>query len=95
MVVFLIGTPIYAWSNGRFNIWLTIAMPILGLSVLSAIIPRRERFEAPGLAVRLEDHPRLHEEVRQVAESMGEEMPDETYLDLDVNAAVTEYRKGF
>jgi heat shock protein HtpX len=63
---------------------------VLGGSILIAIVPRRLRFEAPGMRVTREQQPRLFDLVAGEAEAAGEPMPDEVYLTLEANAAVTQ-----
>jgi Zn-dependent protease with chaperone function len=87
----LIAGPILGWVlNGTGNIWVTITGLVLGFSILAAIVPRRIKFEAPGLEVTESDQPRLFELVRGEADAAGEPMPDAVYLTLEANAAVTQ-----
>lgn len=59
-------------------------------SILWAIRPRRDRFEAPGLSLLPDEHPRLFAEMADVAKQMKQAMPREVYLVADANAAVLE-----
>lgn len=86
----LIAAPIYGWANGTGNIWLTITAIVLGSSILVAIVPRRLKFEAPGLRVTKNEQPELLELVEAEAKAAGEPMPDDVYLTLEANAAVTQ-----
>ena len=86
----LIAAPIIGWANGAGNIWLTITALFLGSSILWAIVPRRLKFEAPGLKVTETEQPELLALVRAEAEAAGEPMPDDVYLTLEANAAVTQ-----
>ena len=86
----LIAAPIIGWANGAGNIWLTITALFLGGSILWAIVPRRLKFEAPGLKVTETEQPELLALVRAEAEAAGEPMPDDVYLTLEANAAVTQ-----
>jgi heat shock protein HtpX len=87
----LIAGPILGWVvGGRGNIWLTITGLFLGFSILFAIVPRRLRFEAPGLEVGQGDQPRLLELVRHEADAAGEPMPEDVYLTCEANASVTQ-----
>jgi Zn-dependent protease with chaperone function len=90
----LLAVAILPWVAHHGNPFLTITGLVLGVSVLVAIFPRRHRFEAPGLRVSEEDQPGLLALVREEADAAGEPMPDEVYLTLDANAAVTEAGRG-
>jgi heat shock protein HtpX len=72
-----------------------IAFCVVGAgSVLWAIVPRRDRFEAPGPAVTAQDQPDLFKLIHQVAHATSQAMPQDVYLLNDVNAFVTQ-RGGF
>ncbi|MDA0171132.1 M48 family metallopeptidase [Solirubrobacter taibaiensis] len=86
----LIAAPIYGWANGTGNIWLTITALFLGGSILFAIVPRRLKFETPGLRVTEAEQPELLRLVAEEAKAAGEPMPDDVYLTLEANAAVTQ-----
>jgi heat shock protein HtpX len=91
----LIGLPIYGWvTAGRGNIWITIFGLVTGVSILAAIVPRRLPFSPPGPRISPADQPRLMAAVEEVARSTGQAMPDETYVTLEANAAVTEVSNG-
>ena len=60
-----------------------------GASVLWAIIPRVDRFEAPGPRIHTADEPELFKTVEEVAAATKQAMPAEVYLVNDVNAFVT------
>jgi heat shock protein HtpX len=76
--------------NGSNNLWLTCIGGFLGLSVLSALAPRRLRFEPSGVRVTASAQPRLHALIGEQVEAAGGRPPDEVYATLEVNAAVTE-----
>jgi Zn-dependent protease with chaperone function len=65
-----------------------LAMPLIAVCILASLVPRRERFEAPGPPVTSESQPELLGLVREVADAVGHPMPDATYLDVDANAGV-------
>jgi Zn-dependent protease with chaperone function/ribosomal protein S27AE len=56
--------------------------------ILWSILPRRDRFEAPGPQLQPERHPKLFEMIRGVASATKQEMPTEVYLVGDMNAWV-------
>jgi Zn-dependent protease with chaperone function len=62
---------------------------ILGaLAILCAVLPRRDRFSAPGPLLLNERHPRLFRALEAVARATKQAMPAEVYLVGDVNAWV-------
>ena len=52
-------------------------------------MPRRLKFEPPGLRVTEAEQPELLRLIAAEAEAAGEPMPDDVYLTLEANAAVT------
>jgi heat shock protein HtpX len=91
----LIGGPVYGWVEaGRGNIWITVFGVVTGCTILAAIVPRRMPFTPPGPRIEPADQPRLLAAVEEVARETGQEMPGETYVTLEVNAAVTEVSNG-
>ena len=67
---------------------------VVGITILWSLIPRRDRFEPPGVRIDLSEQRRLAEEIESVASTLGEPMPAEVYLIPDVNAFVAQ-RGGF
>ena len=63
-------------------------------SILWAIVPRVDRFEAPGPRLTPANAPYLFIIIEQVAKATSQPKPDEVYLLGDVNAFVT-HRGGF
>ena len=71
-----------------------IAFCVIGAaSVLWAIVPRRDKFEAPGPRLTPEEQPDLFRLIRDVADATSQPMPADVYLTNDVNAFVTQ-REG-
>jgi len=58
--------------------------------ILWSILPRLDRFRAPGPELKTEQNPRLFTMIREVAAAVGQKMPSEVYLVGDVNAWVAE-----
>ena len=56
--------------------------------ILWSIMPRRDRFEAPGPQLEPRRHPKLFEMIRGVASATKQEVPAEVYLVGDMNAWV-------
>lgn len=57
--------------------------------ILYSIVPRVDRFEAPGPRLIAGQQPRLFAELGRISRSVEQEMPAEVYLVADVNAFVT------
>lgn len=79
---------------GRINIQLSIFCVIGAVVILWSLIPRREKFVAPGPLLTEKDHPRLFKEIRDIADATRQEMPSEVYLVAEPNAWVMD-RKNF
>ncbi len=62
--------------------------------ILWSVMPRRDRFAAPGPELEPRRHPKLFEMIRGVASATKQEMPAEVYLVGDMNAWVA-HRGGF
>jgi heat shock protein HtpX len=74
----------------RINVRVTLMALAAAGAILWAIAPRIERFTAPGALLLPQNHPRLFEIIRAIADRLGQEMPKEVYLVPDVNAFVGE-----
>jgi heat shock protein HtpX len=62
---------------------------LLGAAIiLWSLVPRRDRFEAPGPQLEPERHPKLFAMIRGVAAATKQEMPAAVYLVGDMNAWV-------
>ena len=59
-------------------------------AILWALVPRPDRFDDPGPALREADHPRLFEVLRGVARDTGQAMPAEVFLVPNLNAWVAQ-----
>jgi len=57
-------------------------------SVMWSVVPRRDRFEAPGPRLKEVDHPELFALLREAASWTSQPMPEDVYLINDVNAFV-------
>ncbi|HSA96976.1 MAG TPA: M48 family metallopeptidase, partial [Acidobacteriota bacterium] len=62
--------------------------------ILWSIVPRREKFVAPGPRLTPESDPRLFEEIFRIARELDQKAPTEAYLSLGVDAWVSG-RGGF
>jgi Zn-dependent protease with chaperone function len=63
---------------------------LVGLVILWSLLPRRDKFSAPGPSLVLERHPRLSAELVTIATALNETVPAEVYIIPDVNAWVAE-----
>ncbi len=67
---------------------------ISGLTILWALVPRADKFEAPGPRLTPGNAPFLFNIIEEVAKTTSQPRPEEVYLLSDVNAFVT-HRGGF
>jgi Zn-dependent protease with chaperone function len=67
-----------------------LVTPIIAVCILVSLIPRRARFAPPGPCVTRAGQPELLALVEEVADAVGHPMPNDTYLEADVNAGVLE-----
>ena len=79
----------YTYLN-RLDLRIGIACVIGAGIVLWSILPRRDRFEAPGPQLDPAQQPRLFAEVSSIAQSLGQEVPHEVYLIPEINAWVSQ-----
>ena len=77
----------------RIHVYLLL-LPLVGLSVLWSLVPRRQKWVDPGVRVDAAVQPELAQLVERVAASVGQKAPSEIYLLDEVNAFVTQ-RGGF
>jgi heat shock protein HtpX len=61
-----------------------------GLAILWSVLPRFDKFEAPGPLLTAGKHPRLFQELDRVATAVKQAMPAEVFLVSDVNAWVAQ-----
>jgi hypothetical protein len=86
-----LAAAIVPWlARGSNNLWVTAIGVFLAFSVLSALIPRRLRYEPDGVRITAADQPRLFALVDEEVASANEAPPERVYATLQVNAAVTE-----
>lgn len=63
---------------------------VIAGTILYSLVPRRDRFVPPGILLEASAHPRLFEEIHQVAAALNEPVPEEVYLIGAVNAWVAD-----
>ncbi|MEZ4222504.1 MAG: M48 family metalloprotease [Polyangiaceae bacterium] len=87
-----IGLGLLTAAYGLFDASIkgAFACAALGGTVLWALLPRRDRFQAPGPEITEVDNPELFAVIRKVAKATAQEMPSDVYLVPDVNAFVTQ-----
>ena len=94
VIAVLLGVILLEVRFGKFNLQITIFAIVGAFLILKSIVPRPDRFLAPGPRLGPVEQPRLFAELRRVAAATGQEMPADVYLLLDVNAWVSQ-RGGF
>jgi Zn-dependent protease with chaperone function len=72
----------------RLHFKLALVCLLGALAILWSVIPRVDKFKAPGPQLTRERHPQLFSELDEVAKSVDQAMPEEVYLVPDVNARV-------
>lgn len=63
---------------------------VIAATMLWSLIPRRQRFTAPGLLLDRSSHPRLFAEIDSIAAVLSEPAPSDVYLIGDANAFVAD-----
>jgi Zn-dependent protease with chaperone function len=76
--------------GGRIPVKLLFFLVATAGIILWSILPRWDRFTAPGPRLTEESQPRLFAEIRDIAQATGQAMPREVYLEPDVNAWVAQ-----
>ena len=74
----------------QINVQLLLVCIISPLVIFWSILPRWDRFRAPGPELKPKEQPRLFAEVQAIADAVGQRMPREVYLVPDVNAWVAQ-----
>ncbi len=89
----LLAVAILPWVLGESsNVWVTLTCFVLGVTILVAIFPRRQKYEPQGVRLTAEKQPRLLAMIDEEARGTGARAPDEVYGTLEVNAAVAQTR---
>lgn len=79
----------YAYLD-RVSVRLTIICVIGGGTILWALIPRIDKFEAPGPRLTPSNAPQLFTMINDIAKVTSQPRPEDVYLLNDVNAFVTQ-----
>ena len=77
------------WGH-RIHIQLAFLSIVGAVIVIWSMIPKFDRFQAPGPLLTREQHPRLFTILEELAGRVGQEQPAEVYLIHDVNAWVAQ-----
>ncbi len=89
MIALLLFIPYAEWTYGRrIDLRLLIFCVVGAGVILWSIIPRLDRFTAPGPLLLPDEQPELFKVLRGVAKEMGQEMPAEVYAIGEMNAWV-------
>lgn len=67
---------------------LAVICLVAGGTILWSVLPRRDKFVAPGPRLRRDEQPRLFQELETISRATKQAMPAEVYLVPDVNAWV-------
>lgn len=87
----LLYLPYAEWTYAhRLHFKLAFFCVIGAIAILWAIIPRIDRFSAPGPRLHPEQHPELFREIAGAARKLDQQMPVDVYLIPDVDAWVSE-----
>jgi heat shock protein HtpX len=85
--------PYLALDSGHAN-FQVLALLLFGIAIAGALlwsmVPRLDKFEAPGPLLERGAHPRLFAELDDIANSLDENLPHEVYLIGDMNAFVAD-----
>ncbi len=63
---------------------------VIAGAILWSLVPRPDKFKAPGVLIERAKEPRLFTELENIASALNEPMPSEVYLIGDVNAWVAD-----
>jgi len=80
-------------ANGQLVLLFLFGISIAG-AMLWSLLPRPDKFKAPGPVLDKSQHPHLFAELENIATALNEPMPRDVYLIGDLNAWVAD-RGGF
>jgi heat shock protein HtpX len=87
-----LALPILEIMVGFGGVFWALFGAVFGITILWSLVPRRDKFEPPGVPIDLSGQKRLAEELEAIAAALGERMPTEVYFIPDANAFVA--RRG-
>jgi heat shock protein HtpX len=86
--------PYLAFSVSNSSGFQITALFLFGIAIAAAmlwsLVPRRDKFVAPGMLLDRSAQPRLYAELDDIAASLDERLPGEVYLIPDANAFVAD-----
>jgi len=83
--------PYAEWNYAhRLHIKLTLGCIAGAAIILWSIVPRIDRFVAPGPELRPDRHPEMFKAIREVAERTKQDPPTSVYIDPEMNAWVAQ-----
>jgi heat shock protein HtpX len=74
----------------RLHIKIAVICLFGAVAILWSVLPRFDKFDAPGPRLTRDQHPQLFQEIESVAKAVNQAMPAEVYLVPDVNAWVAQ-----
>src|SRR5258708_30491151 len=86
----LAWVPYSDWTDHERINRIDVVCAIGAAIILWSILPRLDRFKAPGPRITPAEQPRLFAEISNIAQSVGQEMPHEVYFIPDLNAWVAQ-----
>jgi len=89
LCVYLPGLILVETESANIQLLLLFAGGVVvAVTLLWSLIPRREKFQAPGLLLERSMHPKLFTQLDEISAVLKEESPRDVYLIGDVNAFV-------
>jgi heat shock protein HtpX len=89
LCVYLPGLILVETESANIQLLLLFAGGVVvAVTLLWSLIPRREKFQAPGLLLERSMHPKLFTQLDEISAVLKEELPRDVYLIGDVNAFV-------
>jgi heat shock protein HtpX len=74
----------------RINVRLTVFAVVGAVIILWSLLPRVDRFQAPGPRLAAREQPRLFQLIGRIAGATGQDAPQEVYVVPDMNAWVAQ-----
>jgi Zn-dependent protease with chaperone function len=89
-VACVVGPYFLATHSRNAQVWvLFLGGIVVAGTLLWSIVPRWEKFEAPGLPLERVEHPRLFAEIDDIAAALNEPLPKQVFLVGSANAFVS------
>ncbi|MDP4180568.1 MAG: M48 family metallopeptidase, partial [Bacillota bacterium] len=92
VILALIITPIILSYGGSIGIaafcFVTFYLGVI--VIIFSIIPRRMKIKGRGVRLLREEQPLLFNEIEDIASSLGQNVPDDVFVNFELNASVTQ-----